>query len=94
MSDDKELIALLNYVKTTRAESKKVRRKYKQRASKLEVHRTRIILLHKAGASLRDIQDILSNHIKPRIVVSRTTIKNFIDKSDMEMKLENEDLFV
>lgn len=90
MDEENDIEKLLNQVRSVR---KAQPRGYKQRTLKLEVHRHRIMLLKRSGASLQEIKNILQYYSNPSVTVSRTTIKSFIDKTVKQQAIESADLF-
>ena len=74
-------IDLLNQIRTERTIARP-QRPYAQRTSKLARHRSAIVELREAGATLGDIQHYLRAMAKPSVSVERSTILRFLQKSE------------
>ena len=72
-------LTLLDSIRTER-QIARPQRPYAQRTSKLARHRHTIVELHRAGASLGDIQHYLRAMAKPALQVERSTILRFLQK--------------
>ena len=87
MADRSEFTPSLDAIRGAHRDAQRLarrRRRYAQRASKLERHRGAIVGLARQGASLGEIRFWLATLASPPITVSRSTIHRWLQRVDPE----------